>query len=140
MSKEDRIRDLAKMFNVMDPDHREKLLKEVAAKDPQLVKSILDQLFVFEDLAHINPKHLQVILQKVQAGQLALALRNASPELLAQVMSALSKRTGQELSDQMDAMGPQKLSLVQGAQEHILALAKELESQGKVLLKRDPGV
>ena len=136
MSKEDRIRDLAKMFNVMDPEHREKLLKDVALKDPDLVSAILEQFFGFEDIAQMEPKYLQILLQKVPSSQLILALRNAAPPFIETILGQLSKRTAEELKEQLSSQGPQKLTAVQAAQAEIVKLAKELEGQGKLLLKR----
>ena len=114
------------IFRKLEPEHRDRLLKNVAASDPRLGEVIEQNLFRFEDLQTLEAAALQSLLRKSPEPVLSLALRNASPELLKTVYSNLSERAGAQLREAVAALGPRRLSDVQEAQRKILELGKTL--------------
>jgi len=76
-----RAKELAEMFNVMDPASRERLFANVARESPDLASELQKQMFVFSDIAKLADKQVRALLQGIPLPQLALALRNAADEL-----------------------------------------------------------
>jgi flagellar motor switch protein FliG len=52
------------------------------------------------------------------------------------IFSNLSERASEMLKEDMEVMGPVKLSEVEEAQQEIIKTAKRLESEGKIILSK----
>ena len=123
------------MLRGLEPAHQERLLADVAARDPELADKLRAQMFSFDDLAHVNAGGLREIVKLVQESTLARSLRACADPAKQALLSALSERAQSMLLDTMQVMGPQPLSKVQDAQKEILDLAVKLESEGKIVLR-----
>lgn len=132
------VESVLEMLRVMDKGSRDKLLGSIAAKDAALAASLSARLFVFNDLAGLNPKEMQVLLRAVKPEKLALALRSADPKLTDFVYRNLSERMGKDLRETLQTMPPRLMRDVEAAQNEILELAKALAAEGKLVLKK-PG-
>lgn len=75
-----------------------------------------------------------MILKEVDTADLTLALKTASESLKAKVIKNMSKRASAILVQEMDSMGPVKVSEVEKAQANIVAVAKKLEEEGKIVI------
>jgi flagellar motor switch protein FliG len=63
-----------------------------------------------------------------------LALRGATAEVREKLLRNLSSRAAEMINDDLAAMGPVKLSLVEAAQGEIAKQAQDLGSQGKITI------
>lgn len=115
------------IFKRLDPAHRERLMKSVGERDPELVARVQAGWFSFEDLKALPARELQKLLLQVPEAILPLALRNASAELLAAIHQNLPKRVSDGLRERIQALGPRRLTDVQEAQRKILELGKSLK-------------
>ena len=130
------IEAITEMLAHMGLPEQDKLLANVAERDPALVEKIRASLFRFDDFVHLSPKQMQVFVREVPPARLALALRGVSEELKAHFFSSLSKRAAEALREDMEALGPQKASLVAATQAEVMEIGKRLEGEGKILLRR----
>jgi flagellar motor switch protein FliG len=64
------------------------------------------------------------------------ALKTTSDEMKDKVFSNLSERASEMLKEDMEVMGPVKLSEVEDAQQEIIKIAKRLESEGRIVLTK----
>ncbi len=131
------IKAAADMVKNLDGPARERILAGVAAKDPRIAEEIRKNMFVFEDLLVLPDKEMQVFLREIPHAMLATALRTASGALKAAVFRGLSARARQMLREEMEALGKRRRFEVEAAQAEILAIARRLEGEGKILLQRD---
>ncbi len=115
------------------------MLQEIEAADPAMALSIRNLMFTFDDLVTIPPASIREIVSAADKRQLALALRGSQDELRAHVFAAMSSRAAEMLKEDMEVMGPVRAREVAGAQQEILALARTLEAEGKVILKLEQG-
>jgi flagellar motor switch protein FliG len=130
---------VADLLNRMDSEQTKKILDEIEAADVATALSIRNLMFTFEDLVTIPPASMREIVSTADKRQLALALRGAHEDLRAHVFSAMSSRAADMLKEDMEVMGPVRGREVAGAQHEILALARNLEAEGKVILKLEQG-
>jgi flagellar motor switch protein FliG len=130
------IESVVEMFALLDGPARDRLLRSVAEKDPELARKIQDQLFTFEDLKGIAPKELQLLLREVPSAKLLLAMRKVSPELKQAILSNMSARAAKSLEEDLGAQSPKRVSEIEQAQREIIELARGLESKGKILLRK----
>ena len=102
--------------------------------NPEMANDIRKLMFVFEDLAGIDDMAMREILKKIEGRQLTYALKTATDEMKEKIFSNLSQRAGEMLKDDLDALGPVRLTEVEEAQQAVVRAAKELEEDGTVTL------
>jgi flagellar motor switch protein FliG len=130
---------VADLLNRMESEETKKILDEIEAADVPMALNIRNLMFTFDDLVTIPPASIREIVAAADKRQLALALRGAAEELRAHVFAAMSTRAADMLKEDMEVMGPVRAREVAGAQHEILALARTLEAEGKVILKLEQG-
>ncbi|HEX3986530.1 MAG TPA: flagellar motor switch protein FliG [Acidobacteriaceae bacterium] len=130
---------VADLLNRMESEQTTRMLQEIEAADPAMALSIRNLMFTFDDLVTIPPASIREIVSAADKRQLALALRGAQDELRAHAFAAMSSRAAEMLKEDMEVMGPVRAREVAGAQQEILALARTLEAEGKVILKLEQG-
>ncbi len=112
----------------------EKLLAAVENDDGELAQAIRRSMFTFDDLLKIDNRDMQTLLKEITTEQLRYALKTATPELRDHVLSAMSRRAAEMLLDDLDGMGPVKLSAVEQAQAAIAEAALRLQAEGKITI------
>ncbi|HTX42434.1 MAG TPA: flagellar motor switch protein FliG [Acidobacteriaceae bacterium] len=130
---------VADLLNRMSSEQARRILEEIESADVAMALSIRNLMFTFEDLVTIPPASMREIVSAADKRQLALALRAAREDLRAHVFAAMSSRAADMLKEDMEVMGPVRGREVAAAQHEILALARGLEAEGKIILKLEQG-
>lgn len=130
---------VADLLNRMNSEQARRILEEIESADVATALSIRNLMFTFEDLVTIPPASMREIVSAADKRQLALALRGARDDLRAHVFAAMSSRAADMLKEDMEVMGPVRGREVAAAQHEILALARGLEAEGKIILKLEQG-
>jgi flagellar motor switch protein FliG len=130
---------VADLLNRQDAEQAKKILEQIEENDPEMALSIRNLMFTFEDLVTIPSASMREIVSLVDKRQLALALRGARDDLRAHIFRAMSSRAVEMLKEDIEVLGPVRTREVAGAQQEVLNLARRLESEGKVILKLEPG-
>lgn len=133
------IQPIADMLNVMDKSNEQNIMARVEEKDPQLAEEIRKLMFVFEDIVYIDDRGMQTLLKEVPNDKLVVALKTAPDEIKDKIFKNISKRAADLLRDDLESMGPVKLSDVEKAQQEIINIAKRLEGEGKLMISRGEG-
>jgi flagellar motor switch protein FliG len=128
------VESVAELVNNLDHNMESAILSEIESTHPELADEIRNLMFVFEDLVNVDDKGMQAILKDIAKDDLVLALKTASDELKLKIFKNQSKRAGEMLKDDLESMGPVKLSDVEKAQQNIIRTVKKLEEEGKVIL------
>ncbi len=128
------VKAVAEMLNSLDQSSERELMAQIEERDALLAEEIRKLMFVFEDLAHIDDRAMQVILREVPMKELPLALRTASDTLKAKIFRNISQRAAETLREEIELMGPVRISEVEKVQQKILKTAKKLESEGQIVL------
>ncbi len=134
--KFDGIEILANILNAVDGNTEESVLSHIEEEDDRLAEMIRQKMFVFEDLLQVENRNFRDILQNVDNQMLIKALKTSSEEMKNKIFSNLSERASEMLKEDMEVMGPIKLSEVEDAQQEIIKTAKRLESEGKIVLSK----
>ena len=125
---------VANVLNLMTGSVEKELLEHLAWQDQVLCEQIKNLMFVFEDLIKLDDRGLQRLLRDVQTKELALALKAASEPLRTRVLSLLSQRAGDALTEEMEFLGPVRLRDVEAAQANVVKLVRALEETGEVVI------
>lgn len=130
------VEPIADMLNLMDKNSEKNIMARVEEKDPELAEEIRKLMFVFEDLVYVDDKGIQAILKEVDQQKLVVALKTANDEIKAKLFKNMSNRAAQLLMEDLETLGPTKLSDVEKAQAEIVQKCKELEAAGKAFIMR----
>jgi flagellar motor switch protein FliG len=133
------VRAVAEVLNRLDSSSSRAILESIEQQDPNLVGTIRHLMFVFEDLLLIDPLGLKEVVAKVDRKILTVALKGTSEQLKNQILSSMSQRGAEMLREDMDALGPVKIKEVEAAQQQIIAVVRQLESEGVLSLKGTVG-
>ena len=123
---------VAEILNVTDRATERSLLENLAQEDPALVENIRRLMFVFEDIAKFADKDVQTVLKNVESSQWAMALKGASDDLKQKILGNMSQRASDLLREEMDYLGPVRISSVEQAQQQIVDVIRNLEDAGQI--------
>jgi flagellar motor switch protein FliG len=129
---------VAEILNAIEKSHEERIFEQLMEIDPELAEEIRANMFVFEDLVNLDDRGVQTLLREVDNQTLILALKTADEVVRTKILGNLSKRAAEMLAEDMEVMGPTKLSDVEKAQTTVTQLALRLEAEGKLVISR-PG-
>lgn len=130
------VQPVAEMMNIMDKNTETQIMGRLEEKDPILAEEIRKLMFVFEDIIKIDDRGIQTLLKEVPNDKLLLALKTANEEIRQKIFKNISARAAQLLREDLEAMGPARLSDVESAQQEIVNVARRLEQEGKILIAR----
>ena len=126
---------VAEILNLTDRATEKGIMEGLEAHNPDLVEEIRRLMFVFEDIKMVNDKGIQAVLKEVENDALALALKTASDELKQKIFKNMSERAGSLIKEDMEFMGPVRVSDVEAAQQRIVDIVRRLEDAGDVIIE-----
>jgi flagellar motor switch protein FliG len=125
---------VAEVLNLLSAGTEKDLLDGVAEKDAELSEQIKNLMFVFEDIARLDDKGITRLLRDVETRELSLALKLASEELKERILGSMSTRARDALLEEMEFLGPVRVSDVEVAQASIVKMARALEEAGEIVI------
>ena len=130
------VQPVAEMLNVMDKNTEQSIMSRLEEKDPLLAEEIRKLMFVFEDISKIDDRGIQILLKEVPNDKLLLALKTAHEDIRTKIFKNISARAAEMLREDLNNMGPARLSDVESAQQEIVNAARRLEAEGKIIIAR----
>jgi flagellar motor switch protein FliG len=130
------VQPVAEMLNVMDKNSEQSIMSRLEEKDPLLAEEIRKLMFVFDDIAKIDDRGIQILLKEVPNDKLLLALKTANDDIRNKIFKNISSRAADMLREDLANMGPARLSDVESAQQEIVNAARRLEAEGKIIIAR----
>jgi len=133
-SKRDSHEMMADIFNSFDRQTEARFIGALEERNRESAERIRALMFVFEDLAKLDPGGIQTLLRAVEKDQLGLALKGASESLRELFFSNMSERAAKIMREDMESMGPVRLKDVDQAQMTMVQVAKDLAAKGEIML------
>ena len=124
----------ANIMNYLDTNIEGQLMDAIRESDEEISQQIQDLMFVFENLIDVDDRGIQALLREVAQDQLQKALKGADDQLKDKIFKNMSKRQVEMLEDDLEAMGPIRVSEVESAQKEILSIARRLADSGEIML------
>ena len=132
-------RAVAEIFNQLDTNLSNEILTLIGEENAELMEEIRNKMFVFDDLLSIDANGVKELLSRADRRQLTVALKGASEEVRQHLLKGMSQRGSAMLLEDMEALGPVKIKDVEAAQQQVIAVVRQLESEGVVTLKGGGG-
>ena len=124
----------AKIMNFTKQAMEARIMKSLGKEDKNLMIAIQESMFVFDNLIMSDDKSLQTLLRGLDTEDLVLALKGADEPLREKLFACMSSRAASNLQDEMEALGPVRLTEVQEAQKRIINVARRLSDEGSIVL------
>ena len=129
---------LVELLNGADGSTEKQVLASLEERDPELAEAVRARMFTFEDVLAMEDRTLQLVLRGIKIPDLAIAIKGASddPEVMDKIKRNLSDRGQSELTEEIEVMGPVRMSMVDAAQSSIVRAVRELEASGEIVIAR----
>ena len=129
------VESIAEVLNLVDRATEKGILETLEEEDADLVEQIRRLMFVFDDILLVDNKGIQAVLKEIDQEELALALKGASEDVKAKVFKNMSERAAALAKEDMEYMGPVRLSDVEAAQQRIVDVIRRLEEAGELIIQ-----
>lgn len=128
------VEKVVELFSHLDRSHEKQILDKLDELNPPLAEVIRKHLFTFEDVFSLDERGIQSIMREVSNDTLTLALKTCTDDLKEKIFRNISSRAAEMIRDDLEAMGPVRLSDVEKAQSEIVKVASKLEEEGKIVI------
>lgn len=128
------VEPVAEILNSVDKATETRILSSIEETNPDLAEQIRELMFTFEDMALIDAKQMQLVMKDVDQADMVLALKTASDAVKELIFSSMSSRAAEMVREDLENLGPAKLSDVEAAQQKIIKVVKKLEEAGTIII------
>ncbi len=128
------VRTAAEILNFVGTSSEGTILEAVRGVDDAIAQSIMDEMFIFDNLMDVDDRGIQALLKDVQSESLVIALKGASPELREKIFKNMSSRASEMLREDLESRGPVRVSEVETEQKEILKIVRRLSDEGTIVL------
>ena len=128
------VKAAAALMNFTQQDTEQRIMKTLGKDDKDLMQAIQENMFLFENLMGSDDRSLQTLLRSVETEDIVVALKGADDALRDKLFSCMSSRAAANIMDEMEALGPVRLTEVQDAQKAIINVARRLSDEGAIVL------
>jgi flagellar motor switch protein FliG len=125
----------AALLNQLPRSAERGILEGLKAEEPELAEGIRRLMFRFEEILRVNDRGIQNVLKNIDTARLSLALKTAKPELREKFFKNMSQRAADRIKEEMDLMGPVRVTDVENAQNAIVDEILRLEEAGEVAIE-----
>ena len=127
---------VAEILNNATRAAEKNILDHLRERDPELAVEIANLMFLFEDMLTLSDTSIQKIIKEVDTKVLALSLKATGDDLRAKIFNNMSERAGGMLKDEIEFLGPVRVTEVDDAQTHVLDVIRQLDESGEITIAR----
>jgi len=122
------------MFNFFERSKEKQILDKLDVLSPPLAEIIRKYLFTFDDIFQLDARSVQSIMREVSNDTLTLAMKTSPDEVKDKIFKNISSRAADMIKEDLEVMGPVRLSDVEKAQSEIIKIVRKMEEEGKIVL------
>ncbi|MBE6062720.1 MAG: flagellar motor switch protein FliG [Clostridium butyricum] len=130
------VETLVGILNSVDRTTEKNITEGLEREDAELADKVKSSMFVFEDIVSLDDVSIQRILREVESGDLSLALKGCSDEVANAIYRNQSKRAAASLKEDMEFLGPVRITDVEKAQQKIVAIIRRLDDANEIIISR----
>ncbi|GET05476.1 flagellar motor switch protein FliG [Ligilactobacillus agilis DSM 20509] len=130
------VKALVDILNSASRSTEKSILGDLEKTQPTLAGEVKASLFTFEDIVTLDKMDVQKVLRDVANDVLALALKGSNDDIKNFIYENLSNRAVDNLKEELEFMGPTRLSAVEEAQQEIVGVIRKLDEAGEIYIGR----
>lgn len=135
-TKTEGVEILVNILNAVDRSTEKQIFEMLEEENDSLASEVKKRMFVFEDIINLGNKEIQRFLVEVDTKDLSIALKTATPELKELILKNLSKRAKQIVTEEINLLGPVRLSEVEKSQQALVSIIRALDEKGEILIRK----
>ncbi|MEW5875345.1 MAG: flagellar motor switch protein FliG [Candidatus Zixiibacteriota bacterium] len=125
---------VADVLNLIDTLTERRIMGVLETEYPDLANEIKNLMFVFEDVDLLDDRSIQKVLKEIETKDLAVAMKACSEDLKHKIFSNVSVRVATMIREEIEFLGPMRLSEVEAAQQRIVEVVRRLEGEGQLVI------
>ena len=130
------VETLVGILNSVDRTTEKNITEGLEREDAELADKVKSSMFVFEDIISLDDVSIQRILREVESSDLSLALKGCSEEVANAIYRNQSKRAAASLKEDMEFLGPVRITDVEKAQQKIVSIIRRLDDANEIIISR----
>jgi flagellar motor switch protein FliG len=130
------VQAVAEILNAVDRATEEEVMAEIEEESSQMAEDIRALMFVFEDVKNLDDKAIRELLKEISSEDMVMALRGANEDMRTVFFRNMSERASKMIREDLEIMGPTRLTDVEAAQMSIIRAVRKLEAEGKIIISR----
>lgn len=131
------LQSLVTILNNADRTTEGKIMEYLEKTQSDIAESVRQLMFVFEDMAKLDDRALQIIIRDLDQEDLRLSLKGAPEELRTAFFRNMSERAVEVLKEDLEMMGPVKLKDVESARRRVVGVVHRLDEIGEISIRPD---
>ena len=128
---------VAEILNYSARSTERSIMESISERDPMLAGGIKALMFTFDDLINVSGRDLQKLLSQIDQRDLILSLKGTTEELKSKLMANVSERAAAGITEELELLGPVKVSEIEDAQRRIIEEAQNMEEREEISLGRE---
>lgn len=128
------VESVAEILNTLDKSSETRILATIEESNPELAEQIRELMFTFDDLVLIDSRQMQTVLKEIDQNDLILSLKTANDAVKELIFSSMSSRAADMIRDDLEVMGPVKVSDVEASQQKIISVIRKMEDSGDLVI------
>lgn len=133
------IDSIVEILNSVDRSTEKYIMETLEIDNPELAEEISQKMFVFEDIISLDSVSIQRFIREVENDEMTVALKGSTEEVKEIILGNMSSRMSEMIEEDMQFMGPVRLSDVEEAQQKIVGIIRKLEEAGEIIIARGGG-
>lgn len=131
------LRYVADIMNNVDRSTEKDIFDELSIRNAPLADSVRKLMFVFEDVAFLDPMSIQRFIREVDSKDIAVALKATNQDVMNAFFSNMSTRMTESIRTDMEYLHNIRMSDVLEAQQRIVSTIRRLEESGEIVISKD---
>tara|TARA_Y100000385_G_C12898538_1_gene553162 strand:+ start:266 stop:706 length:441 start_codon:yes stop_codon:yes gene_type:complete len=131
------IQTAAKIVAQMNLAGADTVLHQLYQLDEDIAEQISDQILPFDKLAIADARSLQILVREIDSSVLIIALKGLSKKIRDPFLQSMSSRARAIFIDEMEELGPIRLSDVEAARTAVVRFARLLADEGRFALPQE---
>ncbi len=127
---------IAEVMNNMDRSNEKFIFDEMGKKDQELTDEIKKKMFVFEDIAGMDGRAIQIFVRECDIKDLVLAIKGTTDEVARLIFANMSARMAENIKDELEITTNVRLKEVEEAQQKIVGVIRKLDEEGAIVLSK----
>ncbi len=134
----DGIDTLVNILGGMSLDQERRLIDYFDITIPDIAEKIRASIFNFEQIVNLTHQEIQIVIDELNDDYIvAIALKGAGDEIKFKFFRNMSLNRATDILNEMDEMGPKRISEINEAREKIVRVMRELNDYGMINLRKD---
>ncbi len=102
--------------------------------DHELADAIKKRMFVFEDIVLLDPSSIQPIVDRIDINDLYLSMKMVDKKVSEFIYTNVDEKRKEDILKGIDSLGRVRISDIENAQLKIIAVIKQMEENGEIVV------